>query len=239
MDFLDIENKEDSVAKTASVAGLPTKNYLFALEVNKIRDAINALRSLVVLTSETITHIFSQVTPINLGVITEPFLKILNTNESIIMESGQFVTYTSMSDIQYVYLFLGIPGEYGTINSIYMADADFVLMYQSDTAPSAVSKKFRAIIIDGQVIIITDEVGYVDKTLSAGSCVLNFSTSLPREKTFFKNPVVDYAQSTNNVRGCKIANNNETGIALLAIDNTGDYVPFFTGYIYVEFDVFN
>ena len=38
---LDIEEKVDSPEKLAAIAGKPTKNYLFALEVNKIVQAVD------------------------------------------------------------------------------------------------------------------------------------------------------------------------------------------------------
>lgn len=44
--MLSIETKVDSSEKLAAIAGKPTENYLFATEVNQIRDAVNELETL-------------------------------------------------------------------------------------------------------------------------------------------------------------------------------------------------
>lgn len=139
MAFLEIENKENSAAKTAAIVGQPTKYYLFAREVMKIRDAINVLRSMVVLTSETIAHILSTVTPIELGVIESDFVTFLNANESIVMEDGQFITYT-IGEVDYVSMFTGTPGEYVPA-VIPLTIDDFYLFYQSDAASAQPLRK--------------------------------------------------------------------------------------------------
>ena len=38
--MLDIEQKEDSAEKLAAIAGKPTKNFLFAEEVNQIKSYV-------------------------------------------------------------------------------------------------------------------------------------------------------------------------------------------------------
>lgn len=44
-DFIEIEQKEDSAEKLAAIDGQPTKHYLFAPEINLIKQRINELKS--------------------------------------------------------------------------------------------------------------------------------------------------------------------------------------------------
>ncbi|MBA4133336.1 MAG: hypothetical protein C0525_01295 [Flavobacterium sp.] len=129
--FIDIENKENSAAKMAAVAGQPTKYYLFAQELNTMVSAINSLRHLISLNEGNINALLSTAPKIELGTIAVDFVDEINAMEELVIPSPVFITFTK-DDIFYVYAFAGEANTYGTLNELYVTAEDFLPVYQSD-----------------------------------------------------------------------------------------------------------
>lgn len=139
--FLPIENKEDTPEKLAAAAGKPTKNFLFAGDVNTIKDRINLIWELLILNS---SELINSSNKIELGLIYDPFIQALNEGELRNVASPAFITY-QLGDVFYTQAFVGAAGEYGDGSGQFTED-DFVLLEQSESAPPPTpsSKEFYA-----------------------------------------------------------------------------------------------
>jgi hypothetical protein len=137
--FLTIQNKQDSAEKLAAVAGKPTENYLFAPEFNTVVNSINTLRNLISLNSGNIDYLLSTSPKLELGIISGSFVTAINELEEVNLAAPIFITYFT-AGIFYVKAFVGIDGTYGTTPENYVAEGDFLPLYQSDsleaTSPS-------------------------------------------------------------------------------------------------------
>lgn len=170
-----IERKSDTVAKLAAAAGKPTKNFLFANEINKIAD---------------ILRIFTAVTPINnqviaanlkkeLGTITGSFIDYINIHAPSYYIPPTFVIYTE-AGITYTQAFVGIAGTYGT-GQLQVTAEMFVLVEQSDAPPTVLpeTKIFKGLISSNQIFTKSNRLGYeVTSALVDGYVVTNIPFSI-------------------------------------------------------------
>ncbi|MGV9003944.1 hypothetical protein [Flavobacterium sp.] len=129
MAFINIETKEDTAAKIAAVSGKPTKNYLFAAEINIVRNRIETLWNAIKGTAVIVNR-----NKVSLGTIAQPFITILNQGETLAWDSPVFVTY-DVAGTFYTQAFVGTNGDYGTTSNQFV-DTDFLLVEQSQTPPS-------------------------------------------------------------------------------------------------------
>ena len=115
MPFINIEQKEDSVAKLAQVAGKPTKHYLFAPEFNEVINKINLLRHMVVVAGSSIEQILATGVEVALGTIEGDLFEFVNEGETeyaLGTLGTTFLTFT-IESVYYVAAFVGAPGTYG------------------------------------------------------------------------------------------------------------------------------
>lgn len=140
--FLDIEIKEDTAAKLAAADGKPTKNYLFASEVNLMVDRIRTLQMMIMSANNAIGSIIDSNPKINLGTITEDFVNLLNLLPSASYEVPTFVLY-KVGTTNYVQMFVGLNGDYGTETPNVLTADDFVLIYESDVATPTQTRELR------------------------------------------------------------------------------------------------
>ncbi|GEP52390.1 hypothetical protein FNO01nite_30620 [Flavobacterium noncentrifugens] len=133
--FLDIERKHDSAVKLAAVQGKPHNEYLFAPEFNKVVQAIKTLRRLIIATPAQIQQIIATGVPVPLGNIEINFIDFVNSSVaplSLGTNGTSFITFTT-AGIDFVYVFIGTPGQYG-FNSTSLAATDVIFLYKSDEA---------------------------------------------------------------------------------------------------------
>lgn len=127
--ILNIEHKEDSPGRLASIAGQPSKYYLSAGETNTIVAFCKMLRSLCIVNGSNIKAILDKTTKVELGEVAD-FIAELNEKLPSLFIAPVFITYT-IDGIDYVQAFVGQKSNYG-LGKRQFVEADFVLIYQSD-----------------------------------------------------------------------------------------------------------
>ena len=143
--YLNIELKEDSAAKLASVDGQPTKFFLFAREFNAVVRRLNLLRGMIDLTQAQVDQLLASGTVRDLGAVAGEFVDHITALEDPI-ELGPGLTFVRFTQAAktWVFVFKGEPGFYGTGQFEAMA-ADFDFLFNSDQVlPPAVPKTFVA-----------------------------------------------------------------------------------------------
>jgi hypothetical protein len=129
--YLNIQTKEDSAEKLAAAAGKPTKNFLFAQELNTVVNSINTLRHLITLNEGNINYILSNAIKIELGVIEGSYIDVINEIEEVSLIAPVFITY-SLDGVFFVKTFVGNDSTYGTSTGLSVSEVDFLPVYQSD-----------------------------------------------------------------------------------------------------------
>lgn len=140
--FLNIGEKADSLEKLAKVEGKPAEYYLFAREINLMANRIRTLWSSILSMNSALGDIIDANPKIELGTITEDFLTLLNLLPNATFEVPTFVIY-KVGTTNYVQMFVGTNGEYGTETDNVLTANDFALISESETPPAATTKFFR------------------------------------------------------------------------------------------------
>lgn len=138
MAYLDIELKEDTAEKLAAVAGRPTKNYLFQDEINAIVSRINQLRDMIMLSLGQVNSLIATGIEIALGDIGAlSLIEFINASDGYNLGTAGTTFLSFKKDgISYVYVFVGLPANYGsTTNTLTVADVK--LLYNSSQSLAA------------------------------------------------------------------------------------------------------
>ena len=122
-----VEKKADTPEKLAAAAGKPTRNFLFARELNEI---VARLRILWTLQNFNGSQIIPGLKK-DLGTLVgQTFVEKINTSVATPFASPSYVVYT-IGDVNYTQAFVGAEGAKG--NGAGQVDAvDFLLVEQSD-----------------------------------------------------------------------------------------------------------
>lgn len=172
---LNIKPKEDTAEKTAKIQGKPSRHYIFDWEFNAIVNLLNYHDSILKINSENIDFLLEDAVKVELGVIEEPFIDVLNSSVGINYSSPVCVLFTQ-EGINYVYVFIGVTGNYG-IAQLQFTDNDFYLAYRS-SQPSLDTKKELFIVLEVQrssTLSLLDYVSHEVKKNTIGETDFVFS----------------------------------------------------------------
>jgi hypothetical protein len=134
--FLNIETKADSPAKIAAATGKPHNQFVWAVELNATRDKINILRNLIRANAGNIDLIIATGVEIDLGELVDTTLveavNGLAEGYNLGVDGTAFIKYIS-DGYKYVYVFTGLPGQYGAgVDMLTLTDADVNLLYDGE-----------------------------------------------------------------------------------------------------------
>lgn len=177
-----IETKADTPEKLAAAAGKPTKNFLFANEINTISGLVRTLWSLQQVNLNTIAPNYKKV----LGVISGmTFIEKINSTAPTSYLSPSYVLYLQ-DGVTYIQSFIGAAGSYGT--GALQANENMFILLETSEGEEIVQKikTFKAIVNKTNITILTDDVGLISYSYYMGTCTFSFPDVLLDDKTFLK-----------------------------------------------------